>query len=166
MITPHIATLVAEGPLSAVITRHLFTMQAEVRAVTTVGATPGGFRRIALISGGQVTGERLSGRVLDGATDWQVRRPDGSLALDIRLAIETERGALVTMIAGGIRHGPADVIGRLDRGETVDPASYYFRIAPTFETADAELGWLNGIQAIGIGHRVEAGPLFNVFEVL
>ena len=163
---PHIAALVAEGPLSTIRTRHLFTMLLQVRAVTTVGATPDGFRRIALVSGGQVTGERLRGKVLDGASDWQVRRPDRSLTLDVRLTIETDRGALVTMITRGIRHGPADVLDRLDRGEIVDPAGYYFRIAPTFETADADLDWLNGILAIGIGHRVTEGPVFNVFEVL
>ena len=163
---PHIAALVAEGPLSAIHTRHLFTMLLQVRAVTTVGATPNGFRRIALVSGGQVTGERLRGKVLDGANDWQVRRPDTSLTLDIRITIETDRGALVTMTTGGLRRGTADVIDRLDRGEIVDPASYYFRIAPTFETADADLDWLNGILAIGLGHRVMEGPIFNVFEVL
>ena len=163
---PPIASLVAEGPLSAIRTRHLFTMQLQVRAVTSVGATPDGFRRIALIGGGQVTGERLRGKVLDGASDWQVRRPDRSLTLDVRAIIETDRGALVTMTTPGIRSGPADIIDRLDRGEIVDPARYYFRIAPTFETADADLDWLNGILAIGIGHRIAEGPVFNVFEVL
>lgn len=55
---PHMAALVAEGPLSAIRTRHLFTMLLKVRALMSVGATPNGFRRIALVSGGQVTGER------------------------------------------------------------------------------------------------------------
>ena len=35
----------------------------------------------------------------------------------------------------GIRHGPPDVIDRLNRGEPVDPATYYFRTALAFETA-------------------------------
>lgn len=72
----------------------------------------------------------------------------------------------MTITTGGLRHRPADVIDRLDQGEIVDPASYYFRIAPTFETADTDRGWLNGIQAVGIGHRVTEGSLFNAFEVL
>jgi hypothetical protein len=66
----------------------------------------------------------------------------------------------------GLRRGPAEVIDRLERGEIVDPASYYFRIAPTFETSDGDLAWLNGILAIGTGHRLPEGPIYNVFEVL
>jgi hypothetical protein len=65
-----------------------------------------------------------------------------------------------------LRHGPADVIARIGRGEAVDPASYYFRINPMFETASETYAWLNGILAIGIGHRFDDGPIYNVFEVL
>lgn len=156
----------ADGPLSAIRTRHLFTMRLDVRPVVSVGSTPNGFRRLGFVTGGQVVGERIHGTVLNEANDWQVKRPDGSLTLDVRLAIETDRGALVTMAYRGVRHGPAEVIDRLERGEIVDPASYYFRIAPTFETADAELAWLNGILAVGAGHRFPEGPVYNVFEIL
>jgi len=34
-----------------------------------------------------------------------------------------------------LRHGPRDVIAKIERGEVVDPESYYFRINPLFETA-------------------------------
>jgi hypothetical protein len=37
---------------------------------------------------------------------------------------------------------------------------------PIFETADEDLRWLNGIIAIGTGHRFAQGPIYNVFEVL
>ncbi|RFB81107.1 DUF3237 domain-containing protein [Methylovirgula sp. 4M-Z18] len=158
--------LVDEGPLSTIRTRHLFTIQLDVRPVVTVGSTPNGFRRVGFVTGGEIVGERIRGKVLNEANDWQVKRPDGSLTLDVRLVIETDRGMLVTMTYRGVRHGPADVIDRLKRGEIVDPASYYFRIAPTFEAADADLAWLNGILAIGTGHRFPQGPIYNVFEVL
>ncbi len=62
--------------------------------------------------------------------------------------------------------GPPEVLQRLDRGEEVDPAHYYFRIAPMFETADARLAWLNDLLAVGIGHRFVDGPVYNIFEVL
>jgi hypothetical protein len=66
----------------------------------------------------------------------------------------------------GIRQGPPDVIARLEKGEPVDPASYYFRTAPLFETAASQYAWLNNVVAIGIGHRFPEGPVYSVFEVL
>ena len=46
----------------------------------------------------------------------------------------------------------------------VDPASYYFRINPLFETAAEKYDWINRI--IAIGHRLAGGPVYSVFEVL
>lgn len=161
-----LSRLVASGPLSAIGTRHLFTMRLDVRPIVNVGSTPNGLRRIGFVTGGDIVGERVRGRVLYEANDWQTRRPDGSVTLDVRLVIETDASALITMTYRGMRRGPVEVIERLERGENVDPASYYFRIAPTFETADEGLGWLNGILAIGTGHRFPNGPVYNVFEVL
>ncbi len=66
----------------------------------------------------------------------------------------------------GVRCGSPEIIGRLERGEEVDPASYYLRIAPMFETSDPELAWLNDIVTLGIGHRFGGMPVYKVFEVL
>jgi hypothetical protein len=66
----------------------------------------------------------------------------------------------------GLRHGPPDVIASLEKGEAADPAAYYFRIAPLFETASAEHAWINNVVAVGIGHRQADGPVYSVFEVL
>jgi hypothetical protein len=66
----------------------------------------------------------------------------------------------------GFRHGPAAVLDRLNRGETVDPSEYYFRTAPFFETASAKYAWLNGIVAVATGHRTASGPTYQVYEVL
>jgi len=51
-------------------------------------------------------------------------------------------------------------------GEVVDPTSYYFRINPLFETANANYDWLNRVVAIGIGHRRPEVPIYSVVEVL
>lgn len=66
----------------------------------------------------------------------------------------------------GIRHGPDDVMARLGQGEVVDPSAYYFRIAPVFWTSAPGYEWLNRILAIGIGHRLPGGPVYNIFEIL
>ena len=48
----------------------------------------------------------------------------------------------------------------------MDPASYYFRINPLFETAAANYDWINRVVAVGIGHRRADGPIYSIFEVL
>jgi hypothetical protein len=146
--------------------RPLFVMHLDVSAMQIVGATPGAFRRIGVVSRGTFEGERLSGQVLDGGSDWQTLRSDGATTLDVRLVLRTADDAMIGMTYRGIRHGPADVLALIDKGAAVDPASYYFRINPRFETASAKYDWINRIVAVGIGHRRADGPLYSVFEVL
>jgi hypothetical protein len=152
--------------LKNVRTRPLFVMHLKVRPLVIVGATPGADRRIGLVPGGSFEGQRLSGQVMDGGSDWQAVRTDGSTTLDVRLVLKTNDDALITMTYRGVRYGPADVIKRIEQGEAVDPASYYFRISPMFETAAATYDWLNRVLAIGIGHRRSDGPIYSIFEVL
>ena len=147
-------------------TRPLFVMRLDVRKLQIVGATPGSFRRIGVVPGGLFEGERLSGEVLEGGSDWQAVRPDGATTLDVRLVLKTKDGALIGMTYRGIRCGPSDVIEKLERGEVVDPASYYFRINPLFETAAPQYDWINRLISVGIGHRRADGPVYSVFEVL
>ena len=154
------------GVLTSVRTRPLLVMRLDVRKLLIVGATPGGYRRIGVVPGGAFEGERLSGDVLDGGSDWQSVRSDGSTALDVRLVLRTRNEALITMTYKGVRHGPADVLDRIEKGEVVDPSSYYFRINPLFETAAPEYSWINRIVAIGVGHRQADGPIYSIFEVL
>jgi hypothetical protein len=154
--------------LRTVALKHLLALRLESVAPTIVGQTPAEFRRIGFVTGGTFASERngLSGRVLGGGNDWQTVRPDGTTTLDVRIALKTHGGDVIAMTYRGIRHGPADVVARLDRGEDVDPSEYYFRLAPFFETASAEFSWLNGIVAVGTGHRFPSGPIYNIFEVM
>ena len=147
-------------------TKPMFAMRLDVRPMLIVGATPGAYRRVGVVTGGSFEGERLSGAVLDGASDWQTVRNDGSTTLNVRLVLKTEDGALIGMTYQGLRHGPADIIARIEKGEVVDPASYYFRTNPLFETEAAKYDWINRVIAVGIGHRFADGPVYSVFEVL
>jgi hypothetical protein len=152
--------------LREVRTRPLFVMRLDVRPLQIIGATPSAYRRVGVVPSGAFEGERLSGQVLDGGADWQNVRSDGSIALDVRLVLKTFDGALIGMTYRGIRHGAPDVIARVEKGEAVDPGSYYFRTAPLFETAETQYGWLNNVVAIGVGHRRADGAVYSIFEVL
>jgi hypothetical protein len=152
--------------LKSVRTRPLFVMRLDVRKLVLVGAAPSGYRRIGVIPGGSFEGERLSGEVLDGGSDWQTVRNDAATTLNVRLVLRTTDDALICMTYQGVRHGAPDVVERIERGEVVDPASYYFRTNPLFETAAAKYDWINRIVAVGVGHRLADGPVYSVFEVL
>lgn len=152
--------------LKIVRTRPLFVMRLDVRKLQVVGATPGPYRRVGVIFGGAFEGERMSGEVLEGGSDWQAVRNDGATTLDVRLILKTGDDALIAMAYQGIRHGPPDIVEQIDKGEAVDPATYYFRTAPLFETAAPKYDWINRIVAVGIGHRRADGPIYSVFEVL
>lgn len=147
-------------------TRHLFTMTITLEPPQLDGKTPYGHRRIVIIKGGTFEGERLRGTILPGGGDWVLIRNDGTLALDVRLTLKTDDGAAIFTTYRGYRHGPKDVIERLNRGEAVDPSQYYFRINPLFETADERYGWLNNLVAVGAGERLPAGPRYTVHEVV
>jgi hypothetical protein len=148
-------------------TQHLFTMPVDVEMpLQMVGATPIGERRIAKVTGGTFTGPEMNGKILPGGGDWLLLRSDGSLQLDVRVTLETDDGALIFMTYRGFRHGPAEVMARLNKGEDVDPSEYYFRVAPFFETGAEKYDWLNRIVAVGTGHRLASGPVYEVYQIL
>jgi hypothetical protein len=151
--------------LTSVRTRPLFLLREQVPPLLIVGQTPNAFRRIGLVQGGSFEGERLSGVVVSG-NDWQSVRTDSCIRLDVRLVLKTTDDALIVMTYECLRAGSPEVIQKLDRGEFVDPSSYYFRMNPMFETSSPKYDWLNRIIAVGIGHRLPDGPLYSVFEVL
>jgi hypothetical protein len=151
--------------LKSVRTRPLFVLREQVPPLLVVGQTPDTFRRIGVVQGGSFEGERLSGEVVTG-NDWQAVRTDSCIKLDVRLVLRTTDGALIVMTYQCLRAGPPSVIEKLDKAEAVDPASYYFRMNPLFETSAPKYDWLNRIIAVGVGHRLPDGPLYSIFEVL
>lgn len=152
--------------LKQVRTRPLCKLYLEVHKPQIVGTSPDGYRRIGVIANGSFEGERLCGEVLEGGSDWQRLRPDGATTIDVRLVLRTRDDALIGMQYRGFRHGPADVLARIDRGEVVDPSQYYMRISALFESGAPRYDWINRIIAVGIGHRNSRGALYNLFEIL
>jgi Protein of unknown function (DUF3237) len=152
--------------LKSIRVRPLFLMRLHVPPLIIVGPTPNAFRRIGVIQGGSFEGERVGGEVLGGGNDWQAVRNDGCTKLDVRLVLRTTDGALIGMTYQAVRCGPPDIMEKLDKGEVVDPASYYFRMNPLFETSAAKYDWMNRIITVGTGHRRADGPIYSVFEVL
>jgi hypothetical protein len=148
-------------------TRPLMTLEAYLDPPHLNAPTPLGVRKAVPVRGGIFHGERLNGIIEPlGGHDWALGRADGSLVLDVRLTLRTDDNAVILMSYRGIRTGPPEVLARMAAGERVDPAEYYFRIVPSFETDSPTYAWLNTIIAVGLGDRVPAGPVYTIFEVL
>ena len=147
-------------------TQPIFTIHAELEAIMNLGHTPYGERRVIGITGGTVRGPRLTGRILPGGADWQFIRNDGAADIQARYVIESEAGGRILVTSDGLRHSPQAVMERLAKGDSVDPALYYFRTVMRFETANPEASWLNGILALARGQREARTVRLDVYEVL
>jgi hypothetical protein len=145
---------------------HLCDLKVELAAPVELGLSPRGRRRMIPIVGGTVTGERLSGRILNLGADWQTIFADGSAELDTRYAMETHDGAVIDIRNFGYRHGPAEVLEALAKGEIVDPSRYYMRTQPRFETGDPRYAWLNRTVFVGSGARESDCVKIAFYEVL
>ena len=146
-------------------TEFLFTIALEVE-VSNLGDTPYGSRRIFRLNTGSFEGPKLKGMVLPGGGGWSLMRRDDVLEFETRLTLETDDKAQIYMSWKGLRHGPKEVIDRLNRGESVDPGTYYFRGTPYFETGSEKYAWMNRICSIASGSRTASGRTLQVFQVL
>jgi hypothetical protein len=146
----------------------LFVMRLDVGydEVQRVGLAPAGNRAIFPVHGGAFDGPRVKGRVLPHGGDWVLWRPDGSMLIDVRLALETDDGAVISMAYVGIAYARTPEAAKLfARREVADYDQLYVRTTPRFETSDPRYDWLNRTVAVANGTRTEEGPIYQVFEI-
>jgi Protein of unknown function (DUF3237) len=123
-------------------------------------------RRIIPLTGGTFTGPELNGKLLPGVSaDWQIVLRDGTALGDIRYTLQTDDGALLYVQSRGVRHGSAEVLARLGRGDDVDASEYTFRTSTQIETASGDLDWLNKGVFISVGGRRPGGVIYETYLV-
>ena len=146
---------------------HLLTLKLEVAfdAMLNIGTTVHGRRRIAPVSGGTFEGDRLKGVVLPGA-DWVINRPDGAMAIDVRIALRTDDGAAIYCAYQGVFKAAPEVMARFNRGERLADGEYSLRTVVRFETGSERYLWLNDMLAVGVGRQTADGPVYTIFEIL
>jgi len=133
---------------------HVFSMHITIDPPQAIGPAPEGLRLIFPVSGGQVEGPRLRGRILPCGGDWLTVRRDGVGVLDVRGTIETDDGALIYMFYMGIGDLDEDGYDKALRGAM--PAVFQLRTTPRFQTGHPGYAWLNRLQCVGIGQVVPA----------
>lgn len=156
-------------------TRPLCTVSIALtpEAPIPVGRSPWRNRRISPIAGGEFAGERLRGEVLPAGGDWSElgvdENGDALTLLDVRSLWKTESGALIHVTYRGrlvIPQARLEAFRDPEALAALSTGDYYFRIAPTFETADPDHGWLNRIVAVGLGRRTAAGVDYELHELV
>ena len=119
----------------------LCTLRIQLKPPIAAGAGPAGTRLIPEVASAQVKGDRLRGEMLGAAAaDWLIVGPEGTGTVDVRMALQTDDGAVIFV----------QYNGRMDlsRGFQFPMTAY---VAPRFETGDERYAWLNRIQAVGKG---------------
>jgi hypothetical protein len=144
----------------------VYRLDATLGQALELGQVARGQRRIVPLTGGTFVGPELSGTLIPGASaDWQIVLPDGTALGDIRYTLQSDRGALLYVRSRGVRHGSAQVLARLARGEQVDAREYIFRTSTQIETAASDLDWLNKGVFVGVAGRRPGGVIYEVYLV-
>ncbi|NND00234.1 MAG: DUF3237 domain-containing protein [Gammaproteobacteria bacterium] len=146
--------------------RHLIDLALEVdfTDMQMIGATPAGQRRIAPVTGGSFTGDRLTGQVLPGA-DWVINRPDGVMLLDVRLILKSDDHALIYLTYQGRFLAESGPMTRFGKGKLLDPSEYSLAMTASFECGEQRYSWLNNIVAVGSGQQTSTGPIYAIYEI-
>ena len=144
----------------------VYRLEATVGEALDLSEVAQGRRRIVPLTGGTFNGPELNGTLIPGVSaDWQLVLPDGTALADIRYTLKTNDGDLLYVQSSGVRHGSADVLARLARGEDVDPSKYIFRTSTQIETAAPALDWLNKGVFISVGARQPDRVIYETYLV-
>jgi hypothetical protein len=116
-----------------------------------------GSRMFLEVVEGQVTGKRLSGRLMSGGGDWLVIGSDGWGHVDVRGQICTDDGAFIYMHYTGLLELNEKVMTSTASGAGTDWNDHYFRTTPRFETDDERYKWLTTSLFVSEGRLKEGG---------
>lgn len=149
-------------------TEYEFGFVARLDPALTVGATPLGMRMVFTVTGGEVEGERIRGKVVGAGADWLMIGADGWGHLDVRAQVQTPDGAVLYVRYEGLIEMNDKVQQALtapDSGST-EYADQYFRTTPRLESGDAGYAGVNHSLFVAEG-RLRPGPAveYRVYRV-
>jgi len=136
---------------------HEFDLHAEVTP-DDVGVGPFGHRRIANITSGYVSGDRLNGTITGAGADWMLRGTDGFGRIDARLTVRTDDSAMIYVQYFGILELTPGIVAVMRGGETpTDYEDQYFITCPRLETGAERYAWVNKTAFIAEGRVSSRG---------
>jgi len=147
-------------------TKYVFSLAIRVGTPIVAGDLGYGVRRVIAVLGGEVRGPGMKGTIFPVGADFQTIRPNGFTELEAKYAFEMDDGAVIYIENIGVRFGPKELLDRIAKGETVDPALIYFRSVPRFETGAQNYRWLMENLFVGVGARYPDRVELDVHQVL
>jgi hypothetical protein len=135
----------AQAPASPLESEFIFELVLDVDAQIDAGHI-----RVAPVTGGTFAGPDIRGTVRPGG-DW-ITQVQGHSSLDVRILLETDDGAIITMTYTG-------VVARGDDG-------VYWRVRPIFSTASEKYDWLNHVVAVGKSKQIQGKVAYDIFRIL
>lgn len=114
-----------------------------------VGPVAEGIRVNFYVTGGELSGPNIRGKLRPVGGDWLTIRTDGVGILDVRATLETDDGAVIGVSYTGVANLGEDGYQRFLRQEL--PPTVALHTAPRFQTAHPAYQWLNRVQCVGIG---------------
>lgn len=147
---------------------YVFTIRLEFGPRVKAEARGSGVRRGYTGNiGGTIEGPRLNGIVMpDGGGDFPFFRPNGVVHFDSQYILKADDGAIIVLKNRGCRHAPPDVLARMNSFDTLDPASYYFRVASTFDAPAGPHDWLNRTVIVAGADRNRNYSIFTYYALL
>ncbi len=130
---------------------HVVSTQATISEGEIIGPVAEGFRANYYVTGGELLGSKLKGKIRPVGADWLTVRTDGVGILDVRVMYETDDGAVIYACYYGTTNLGPDGYKNLFEGAPSPPGSLDLRICPRFQTAHADYQWMNTGFFIGIG---------------
>jgi len=147
--------MAASVPVQPPTTRLAWEAEVTIAPVIDMGDSPLGKRRMIPITGGTFAGPRLRGKVLPGGADRQLTRKDGVTLLNALYEMQTDDGAVLT------------ILNRV----TADPSAQppYTRSMVEVTAPEGPHGWLNRRIFVGDLHPLppeRKAVLIRVYEVV
>jgi hypothetical protein len=112
---------------------------------------PFGHRFLLEIVGGEVSGERLNGKIRSGGGDWLLLGRDGWGRLDVRFSIATDDGATLAYTGAGLLEFNEAVGTALGTGGETAFDDQYYRTTGRLECGDPRYAWVNRAMFVTTG---------------
>jgi hypothetical protein len=129
----------------------VFEAEMTLDRVADIGRTPYGRRQVAVVQGGTLTGQRLTGTVMTGALDFELTLANGVVEIEQIYVLKTSDGRYVYLRAAGTGPDAKDV-----------------RLVMDFEAPTAsDVAWLNtgtyvGRRVLNAGARTMTLRVYDV----
>jgi len=133
---------------------HVMSFYINAQFPEMIGPVPEGIQLNFYITGGEISGPKVVGKVRPVGGDWMTVRRDGVAILDIKGTLETQDGALIYATLDGTFDFGEDGYDKISRGWH-PPSGAPFRASPRFRTAHPNYLWLNR------GHFLSIGAAFT-----